>query len=281
MKSTADLIVNAASSHRLEGPGHDRKRVSLMRLEVGVQKKIDGAWVGEFGFIPEPAVLRVGHALDTVKNAADDRRARLLPVRLKSLNPANCLADPVGAGKHICLVGLVGARDALEHPSHSGATVIVVRRKIGASVKGLAVRCEECSEWPPALPGQRAHCGLIAGINVRALVPIDFHRNVVLIDNPRDVQWVATLELRRKQRIGRVLIRDHTREPTDGGGSNRCRAGVGRRRIRSAVDNGMADLHSSGEPVDEHPAGQRFQAAQGPTDERRIFVLPDVESAGK
>ena len=73
--------------------------------------------------------------------------------------------------------------DAEENAFEAGAAHRVIGRKICAAEKRFAIGREERGERPAALPGNGADGGLIARVNVGALVAIDFHRNVKLIDH--------------------------------------------------------------------------------------------------
>ena len=61
---------------------------------------------------------------------------------------------------------------ALQHGAEARPAVRAVGREVGAAVEHLAGGREERGERPAALPGQRLHRPLIAGVDVRPLVPV-------------------------------------------------------------------------------------------------------------
>src|SRR2546422_8744538 len=85
--------------------------------------------------------------------------------------------------------------DAFEHALHSGASVAVVRGKVRAAVKRLAVRGEERRERPASLPGEGAHGHLVSRIDVRPLVAVHLDGDVALVDDPREFLVLVTLPI--------------------------------------------------------------------------------------
>ena len=81
---------------------------------------------------------------------------------------------------------MVGDRD--EDPPEARAAVQVLRREVRAAVEHLPVRGEERRQGPPALPADRVHRGLIAGVDVGPLVPVDLHGHEAFVDEFRDLR---------------------------------------------------------------------------------------------
>ena len=54
------------------------------------------------------------------------------------------------------------------------ASLTVLRRKVCASVKGLAVGCEKYGERPATLSADGGYSRLVAGVDVGSFVAIDF-----------------------------------------------------------------------------------------------------------
>src|SRR6185312_6114004 len=80
----------------------------------------------------------------------------------------------------------VGAGDGQQHALETGASPLVVRRKVGAAVKGLTLGGEKGGEGPATLSADGGNRGLVAAIHVGALVAIHLDGNEVLIDDGGD-----------------------------------------------------------------------------------------------
>src|SRR5205814_10273052 len=71
--------------------------------------------------------------------------------------------------------------------AESGATHLVLGREIGTAKKRFAVGKKEACERPAALSGNGTDGGLVARINVGALVAVDFHGDEMLVDDFREL----------------------------------------------------------------------------------------------
>ena len=193
MESPADLVINTAPAHGLESFAHDQEQVVLAGIDIRIQQKIDGARMRKLRLVAEAAVLGIEHPLEALDDAPHDHGAGLLTVGLEFLDPAQCLADPVGARENVRFVSPVAVGDAFEHAPHAGAAIIVIRGKIGPSVKWLTVRSQKGRERPAALPGQRAHCHLIPRIDIRPFITVNLHRNIILVNDARNLFVLVAL----------------------------------------------------------------------------------------
>ena len=77
--------------------------------------------------------------------------------------------------------------DSKKNAAESGAAHLIVGREIGAAEKGFAVGKQKTGERPTALAGDGADRGLVAGVDVGALVAIDFYGDEMFVNDFRDL----------------------------------------------------------------------------------------------
>src|SRR5271157_1040562 len=183
VKAAADLVVDTTPPHMFEGGSHHGQQPLLAGLEISLEEQIDGAGVGKFGGVAEPAVLRIEHAGD----AFDDRLHHLFVSRrlpfLKVIHLAESLGNLRGAFLDLVAMRAVVVRDGFQQALHARAAGAVVRREVSASIERLAVRGEKGRERPAALAGQGAHRHLVASVDVGTLVAIDLYGDERVVDN--------------------------------------------------------------------------------------------------
>ena len=74
-------------------------------------------------------------------------------------------------------------RHGEQHAAEARAAIAVVAGEVSAAEVGATVGSEKGCEGPAALPADGGDSGLVAGVHVGALIPIDLHRHVVPIDD--------------------------------------------------------------------------------------------------
>src|SRR5882762_5891469 len=126
----------------------------LFRLLVALEDEIDGRRMREFRGAAEAAVFDVEKLGDGFDLRVHDAKVE------------------IGDGE--------------KNAAESGAAHLVVGREIRAAKKGFAVGKQKTGEGPAALSGNGADSGLVAGVNVGALVAIDLHGDEMFIDDFRD-----------------------------------------------------------------------------------------------
>src|SRR5258708_3148282 len=77
----------------------------------------------------------------------------------------------------------MGIGDGGEDAAEAGPPALILRGKIGAAKKRFAIGHEEAREGPASLPADRADGGLVAGIDVGALVAVDFYGDEMFVDD--------------------------------------------------------------------------------------------------
>src|SRR5208283_5317971 len=97
--------------------------------------------------------------------------------------------------QHLAALLAISLSDRNEHALETGPPVSVRRRKVSPSIKRFAVGSEKRRQRPSALPTERGHRRLVPAVNIRTLVPIHLHRDVVLVDDRRHLRVVIRLAI--------------------------------------------------------------------------------------
>ncbi len=116
-----------------------------------------------------------------------------LRVDYRDVEDAMCAGESLGLrdriGKRIRRTNQIGPfifegiSYCKQYPAKSRAAHLIFGREICATEKWFAIGQQKSRQWPATLTGNGADGGLIAGINVRSLVAIDFNGNEVFVDD--------------------------------------------------------------------------------------------------
>src|ERR1700674_1570523 len=93
------------------------------------------------------------------------------------------IGQRIGSALELGALVAIGIGDGEKDAAESGAAHLIVRREIGAAKKRFAIGKQKTGEGPAALAGDGADGGLVAGIDVGALVAVDFHGDEVFVDD--------------------------------------------------------------------------------------------------
>src|SRR5262249_8814379 len=85
--------------------------------------------------------------------------------------------------------------DRYQHSLETRTPVLILRREVGSAIKWLAVGCEKSCERPAALSGERTDGKLVAGVDVRTLVAVDFYCDEMFVDDLRHLRIVVRLAI--------------------------------------------------------------------------------------
>src|SRR6266446_9103247 len=149
----------------------------------------------KLGSLPKPSMLRIEHAERRLLNRSNDARGNPPAAPGKRLRLRNRALDHLRLFHHVAILFFVGAGNAEQYSLETRTSVAVCRRKIRPAIKGLAIGRKKCSEWPPALPANRADRSLIPAVNVRTLIAVHLHCNEMLIHNRRHFRVVVGLAI--------------------------------------------------------------------------------------
>ena len=138
------------------------------------------AGVRKLGAPSESAVHRIEHL-----GHLGDRVLEHLERRLAGRGLVQVVADHaphrLRLRLHLSAPRAICVEHALEHGTEAGPAMRAVGRKVGAAVEHLAGGREKGRQRPAALPGQRLHRPLVAGVDVRPLVPVHLDADEVLV----------------------------------------------------------------------------------------------------
>ncbi len=149
----------------------------------------------EFRRLPKAAISRVEHPQGRTHNRIHNscRNASITPRRRFRLRDRAldhlCLLDDVFMFFFVC------RGNAGEHALETWPAISVVRRKIGAAVKRLAVRSKKRGQRPSALAAHSAHGSLIPAVDIRPLIAIDLHRDEMFVHNRGNFRIIVGLAI--------------------------------------------------------------------------------------
>src|SRR5208337_3971951 len=115
--------------------------------------------------------------------------------RRKRLRPRDRALDHLRLLQHLAMLVTISLSNRNEHALETRPPVSVRRRKVCSPVKWLAIGSKKRRQRPSTLPGERGHRHLIAAVNIRTLVAIHFHCDVMLVDNGRDLGILIRLAI--------------------------------------------------------------------------------------
>src|SRR5256885_1350162 len=94
---------------------------------------------------------------------------------------------------YIAVLLAIGRGQGLKDAFESGTTIMVIRRKVSSTKEGTAIGSEERSERPSTLSTDRLNRCLITTVHIRTLVAIHLYRDVVIVDELRNLRILVRL----------------------------------------------------------------------------------------
>ena len=140
-------------------------------------------------------MLRIVHPQRRCPNPINHRSRNPPVLPRKRLRLRNRVLHHPRLLDHIPVLFLVSIRNTQQHPPKARTPISILRRKICPPIKRFPIRRKKRRQRPPSLPAHRLHRRLIPAVNIRPLVPIDFHRNKMLIHNRRNPRIVIRLPI--------------------------------------------------------------------------------------
>ena len=244
-EAAADLVVDAAGHHRVEG-----------QLDDLASRR---------GRAAAPAPRRAGTWARRRSRRARGRRQR---AAARSPRPASPpagesarfdLADRGEAGPHLrrpladfVALALEGVDDGFHHHAEARHAAALVGREVGAAVEGHALGVEEDGHRPAALAADRLHRLHVEGVDVGALLAVDLDVDEVLVHVGGGLGVLEGLALHHVAPVaGRVADREQDRAV--------LLAGPGERLLapRVPVDRVLAVLEQVGAGLLGQAVGHR------------------------
>src|SRR5258708_38417452 len=137
----------------------------------------------------------VKHLLRRFDDCVNHRGGHLPAAPRRKPRPRDRALDHLCLLQHLAGFVAIGLSNRKQHTLETGPPIRVRWRKISPPIKRLAVRSKKGRERPPTLSGERAHRRLIPAVNIRTLIPVHFHRYVMLVDDRRHFGIVIRLAI--------------------------------------------------------------------------------------
>ena len=143
--------------------------------------------MGKFRRTAEAAILLVEDGQRRLHHDADQARRKLGLPPGKALGVGQHVHGFVGRLQHLVAALAIGVGNCQQDLLETGTSPLIVGRKVGSTVKRMAIGSEKDGQRPAAGAGDGRDCKLIAAVDVRPLVAIDLHRDEFAIDDLGDV----------------------------------------------------------------------------------------------
>ncbi len=173
MKSAANLVVDAAARHLLQGEGDGVQGVLAAAADVIAQQKFQVHGLGELGRTPEPAVLLVIIAEDAL-------RRRRQQISIEGAGVAADIQHPpiqrfrqrLGGTLHLIAPFAIGIRHPHQHLPERRHIKARLAREIGPAIKRATIRHQKNRHRPAPVPAEGLHRLHVDVVHVRALFPV-------------------------------------------------------------------------------------------------------------
>src|SRR5260370_19793774 len=153
---------------------------------VALEDEIDGGGVREFWGAAKAAVLDVKKLRHGFDLRFDDTEVEIGTGASEDFGLRNSVGEGVGGALELGTLVAIRIGYGKENAAESWAAHVVFRGKICATEERLSVGKKKTGEGPAALAGDGADRGLVAGVNVGALVAIDFYSDEMFVDDLGD-----------------------------------------------------------------------------------------------
>ena len=177
VKAAANLVVDAAVRHLVQGQFHHFQGAGVEAVAVVAQQELRRHRLGELGGAAETAVevvklgrqlgIRLMHHLGSQRGKAAGALEGRLP------GAPHLLGQLASNPFNFALVGAVSLAGGGQQTGEAGHSAPILRRKVGAAVVGAAFRREEHRHRPAAAAGHHLHRLHINGVQVGAFLPVN------------------------------------------------------------------------------------------------------------
>ena len=186
MKTAGELVVYAAARHFFQRSLGNGQQLFVLGLLIALQEEINGRRMGKLGSVPKTAVAAIKQFGDGLNLRADDGQVKTGMRAREHFRLRHGIGQRIGSFLQVRAFVVEGIGNGHQHTAKSWAAALIFRREIGAAVERLAIGQQKSREGPAPLAGKRADRRLIARIDIRTLVAIDFYGDKMLVDDPGD-----------------------------------------------------------------------------------------------
>src|SRR5260370_9499424 len=186
MEAAGELVIDAATGHFFESSlGHSAEML-FCGLLVALKDEVDSGRVRKFWGAAKATVLDVEELGDGFDLGVDHAEIEIRAGTSEDFGLRDGVGERVGSTLEFGALVAVGVGDGEENAAKTGATHLVFGREMGAAKERFAIVEQKTGERPATLAGNRANGGLVAGVNVGALVAVDFYGERVFGDDLGD-----------------------------------------------------------------------------------------------
>ena len=187
VETAAEMVVHSAVGHfaQREKAHVERARIAFERVEP--QQKIQRNGARKFRSTAEPAEIVIEAVRDFFKCGAED-----FSIGHRAVVRFGCGVFAQRGDRLLALlheprtVVFPGGGDACEQRCEAGASVAILRRKIGAAEERLQIRREPDAHRPTAGAGGCLHEGHVNLVHVGAFLAVDFDAYEIFVEDSCD-----------------------------------------------------------------------------------------------
>src|SRR5437660_5562004 len=183
MEAARELVIDAATRHFFKGSLGNGEQLLIFAFLIALENQLDRGSVRKFRRLTEAAISGVEEFGDRLNLRVDHPWVELGFCAVKCFRLRYCVSQRISGALEIRPLIAIRIGHSQQDAAKTGPAALIVRRKIGSAVKRLAVWKQKASKGPTALSGEGADSGLIACVDIRPLVPVDFYGYEMLVND--------------------------------------------------------------------------------------------------
>ena len=195
MEPAAQLVVDPAQGHLLQGHRSRLPRRLVARASGHIEQQIDGGGMGKLGLRTEAPMVAIELIQCRRHHLVHDAHAQIARVPGKVLVVLDRFHHAARRLQHLVAARLPRIHHGAQHALESRPAVALVPGKIGSPKKRFAIGSKHRGQRPSVLPADSRDRGLVARIHIRTLVAVDLDRDKVLVNHFGKLWILITLPI--------------------------------------------------------------------------------------
>src|SRR6267154_689801 len=183
MEAARELVIDAAARHFLEGSLRDGEQLLIFAFLIALENQLDRGSVRKFRRLTEAAISGVEEFGDRLDLRINHPWVEFGFGAGKSFRLRYCVSQGISGALEVRPLIAIRIGHSQQDAAKTGPAALIVRRKISAPIKRFAVRKQEAGKRPTTLSGEGANGGLVACVNIRPLVAVNFYGYEMLVND--------------------------------------------------------------------------------------------------
>src|SRR6267154_4123442 len=183
MEAARELVIDAATGHFLKGSLGNGEQLLVLVFLIALENQLDGGSVWKFRRLTEAAISGVEEFGDRLNLRVDHPWVEFGFGAGKRFRLRYCVSQGISGALEVRPLIAIRIGHSQQDAAKTGPAALIVRRKISAPIKRLAVWKQEAGKRPTALSGEGANGGLVACVDIRSLVAVNLHGDEMLVND--------------------------------------------------------------------------------------------------